>query len=174
MLGSGEKQLSDMNVLLPLQLCEDCRRAKKLVTATNGCYKWQLSHSHALQMQEIRSKSHPECANVVEISNNQLKPSQNVVWLTARDQSSNQVLTAHIKFGKISRLQIDTHMRQVDNGAKVHLKAVGIDAEGNRLSTLDGLHFDWQVETGHEHIRILKDEREHHLQTHGYLSHDGA
>ena len=84
-LGGGEKQLSDMNVLLPLAHCEECGHAKKLVTAINGCYRWSLSHQHGMQMQEIRSKSHPECANVVEISTTLVKPSQSVVWLTARD-----------------------------------------------------------------------------------------
>lgn len=79
-------------------------------------------------------------------------------------------MTAHVKFGKISRIQIDTHMRQVDNGAKVHLKAVGICPEGNRMSTMNGLRFDWQVETGHGNVRMLKDE--HHLQAHGYTSDD--
>ena len=29
-----------MNILLPLQTCEDCRKAYKKVVAYNGCYKW--------------------------------------------------------------------------------------------------------------------------------------
>ena len=39
-LGDGSKRLSDINILLPLQNCSDCRRAFKVVTAINGCYSW--------------------------------------------------------------------------------------------------------------------------------------
>lgn len=39
-LGDGGKRLSDINILLPLQNCSDCRRAFKVVTAINGCYSW--------------------------------------------------------------------------------------------------------------------------------------
>ena len=39
-LAGGAKQLSDINILLPLQSCPDCRRAHKLVSAINGCYQW--------------------------------------------------------------------------------------------------------------------------------------
>lgn len=39
-LGDGSKQMSDINILLPLKGCSDCHRAYKVVTAVNGCYQW--------------------------------------------------------------------------------------------------------------------------------------
>ena len=142
-LGSGEKKLSDINILLPLQTCKDCRQAHKLVTAINGCYEWKVSHPKLIEMHEFASKSHPECTNVVEISSKIEKETSNIIWLTAKDKSSSQVLTAQIKVAKIARLEIHSRMRQVAKNDKVHLEARAIDSEGNSISSLDGLQFDW-------------------------------
>jgi hypothetical protein len=93
--GSGLKQISDISVLLPVQNCSDsdspasqehaleCRKAEKLIYATNGCYKWKVSHPHLVQLSSFQSQSHPECANIVRISSVQPKETKTTVWLTA-------------------------------------------------------------------------------------------
>jgi hypothetical protein len=39
-LGHGNKQISDINVLLPISHCSDCRKAAFNISAINGCYQW--------------------------------------------------------------------------------------------------------------------------------------
>ena len=41
----GKKQISEMNLLLPVSLCEnqnspECRTVKYELSASNGCYEW--------------------------------------------------------------------------------------------------------------------------------------
>jgi hypothetical protein len=39
-MGDGSKQISDLNVLLPSNGCQGCRKAVYNLTAENGCYSW--------------------------------------------------------------------------------------------------------------------------------------
>ena len=46
----GSKQISAINVLLPLANCVDCRRVKYELSAYNGCYKWDISHPEIISI----------------------------------------------------------------------------------------------------------------------------
>lgn len=81
--GQGMKKISDINILLPIQNCVDCRKAYKVVTAFNGCYQWKISHPNLVSMRPIPSDTHPDCVNRVEISNVQQRETKSLVWLTA-------------------------------------------------------------------------------------------
>jgi hypothetical protein len=85
--GDGQKKISDINILLPVQNCTECRKAYHTVAAFNGCYQWKTSHPALIHVEEIRSTSHPECSNIAEVSNLMPKEFKNVVWVTAKDLS---------------------------------------------------------------------------------------
>jgi hypothetical protein len=36
--GEGSKQISDINLLLPISHCTDCRKVNFNISAINGCY----------------------------------------------------------------------------------------------------------------------------------------
>ena len=38
--GEGSKQISDINLLLPISTCADCRKVTYSLSAINGCYSW--------------------------------------------------------------------------------------------------------------------------------------
>jgi hypothetical protein len=38
--GSGNKQISDINMLLPVSNCDDCRKVSYQISAINGCFTW--------------------------------------------------------------------------------------------------------------------------------------
>lgn len=38
--GEGSKQISDINLLLPISHCSDCRKVTFNISAINGCYQW--------------------------------------------------------------------------------------------------------------------------------------
>jgi len=38
--GQGNKQISDINMLLPISHCADCRKVVHNISAINGCFQW--------------------------------------------------------------------------------------------------------------------------------------
>lgn len=64
---------------------------------------------------------------------------------------------------------MSAHLRQINTGDKLHLEVVGYDSQGNTMSTLDGFHFDWTVDSGHENIRVIPFKDVDHLRAHGHM-----
>lgn len=60
-------------------------------------------------------------------------------------------------------------MRQINTGDNLHLEVIAYDSQGNTMSTLDGLHFDWTVDSGHENIRVIPFKDVDHLRAHGHM-----
>ena len=89
----GTKQISAINLLLPLSTCPDCRKVREEIYATNGCYQWENSHPNLIQMtdaqgQHLGTKTESNhCMNRVWLEPHTLKASKTLVWITARDQS---------------------------------------------------------------------------------------
>ena len=132
-----------------------------------------ISHPSKIELETIPSKSHPECANVAEISNLQLKEkTKNLVWLTAKDQLSGQVLNAEIKVSKISKIEIFSRFKQFNLGDRAHIEVRATDDEGNTFSCLDGFKFEWQVSSGHQNIMRMSLKDTAHKKTHNHQHHD--
>jgi|LauGreDrversion4_2_1035121.scaffolds.fasta_scaffold14707_9 hypothetical protein len=92
---NGLKEISEMNLLLPVSPCQsqnsaECRRAKHELFAYNGCYEWQISHPHMIEMQPGRT--HGDCVDSVVLTPLLSRESKTLIWITARDKSSGQVL----------------------------------------------------------------------------------
>ena len=83
------------------------------------------------------------------------------------DSGSRQVLSAQIKVAQIEKLEIFSRFRQMNRGDRQHLEVRAYDDEGNVFSSLDGLHFDWEVTAGAQKIRriALKDSAQ--MKAHG-------
>ena len=52
---NGLKEISEMTLLLPVSPCKsqnpsECRQAKHELFAYNGCYEWEISHPHMIDM----------------------------------------------------------------------------------------------------------------------------
>jgi len=84
-VNDGSKQISEINVLLPLSTCHDCRRVQYELTATNGCYKWEISHPQILSM--TPKSRNGDCVETVILEPATLKDHKNLIWITAKDQS---------------------------------------------------------------------------------------
>ena len=54
---------------------------------SNFLFLRRISHPSLVHLDQIASKSHPDCSNVAEVSSMVTKESKTVVWLTAKDQS---------------------------------------------------------------------------------------
>jgi len=49
---SSERKISEINMLLPVSLTSNERIVKHNLTAYNGCYKWESSHPHIVEIEE--------------------------------------------------------------------------------------------------------------------------
>lgn len=56
---------------------------------------------------------------------------------------------------RIDRIEIDSRIRQISKGDRTHLSVRAYDREGNQFSSLSGLKFDWQINSGSEKIRRI-------------------
>ena len=65
-------------------------------------------------MQQFNSKTHPECANFVEVSNVLSRETKSVIRLMATEQHSKQVLSSQIKVAKIEKLEISSRFKQMN------------------------------------------------------------
>ena len=133
------------------------------MAATNGninislTYSYrEVSHPNLLHVQQIPSKSHPECSNIALVKAISTKPSNSLIWISAKDKHSGQVLRCEVKLGKIAKLEIQTHLRQFYLNDFEHLSINAFDEQGNTFSGLDGFWFDWNVQSGQEHVKFSK------------------
>jgi len=74
-------------------------------------------------------------------------PSQNIIWITARDKITGEILKCETKISLVNNLEIDTELPEVvDVGSIRVLRAIGKDFLNNSISSLEGLRFEWTIE----------------------------
>jgi hypothetical protein len=85
--GRGTKQISDINMLLPISTCEECRKVSYQISAINGCFQWEVSHPNLIEIQGVPSKVNPGCENVAVVRALSTKPTKSLIWISAKDKS---------------------------------------------------------------------------------------
>ena len=92
-LMSGTKQISAINLLLPISTCPECRKVKEEIEATNGCYQWENSHPNLIQMVDMHGfvldpkTPANQCVNRIFLEPKTVKPTKTLIWISAKDQS---------------------------------------------------------------------------------------
>jgi hypothetical protein len=172
--GNGERRLSDINVLLPLHNCADCRRVYHEIAAFNGCYQWKNTFEGLIDMIAFPSESHAECSNIVEVLVKHPKPFSQTVWLSARDLRTHSSLKAEVKVAKIHRIEIFSRFGQINKGDSQYLEAKAFDEERRAFTTLEGFNFDWTVVRGAANIMRVKPREAGHSKEHHKHGHDAS
>ena len=156
------KEISEMNILLPVSLCQhvdgnqECRTVKHKVHASNGCYKWEISHPQMVRLSALDKHTDGDCVSSVQIEPLVQKESKTLIWITAKDKNTGSILRAQVKLGIIDRLKIQSKYRQIYVNDKKHLRVVAFDDDGNIFSGLEGLRFDWTILQGEKNIRKIQ------------------
>jgi nuclear pore complex protein Nup210 len=161
------KQISAINLLLPISSCAECRKVRQELSATNGCYLWENSNPSLVSMTDQSGRSldggpqgsgtqgSQKCIDRVFLEPRTMRETKTLTWITARDRDSGQVLRCQAKVGAVDRLGILTHYRQFSVNENQHLQVAGFDDEDNIFSSLDGLRFDWTVTSGTDVVKRL-------------------
>lgn len=143
-----------------------------MIAAFNGCYQWKNSFENLVQMTQIQSLSHKDCANIVEVQLQHPKLFSQTVWLSAKDLRTHSNLKAEVKVAKIHRIEIFSRFGQINKGDSQSLEVKAFDEEGRAFTTLEGFKFDWTVVAGADNIRRIKPREAGHSKEHRKHGHE--
>jgi len=82
-----------MNLLLPVSLCQsqnqlECRTVKHKLSASNGCYAWEISHPQMIKLSPLKTTNEGDCVESVTLEPLLHKESKTLIWITAKDKNS--------------------------------------------------------------------------------------
>ena len=182
------RNINVLNLLLPYS---NEVKMKYVVQAFNGCYKWTSKFPETLQIGNLSEKARKEyltgsdledsvkakCQNAVMISVGKRNDYDGIVWLTATDLETEEILKCEAKVKPITRLQILTKFRTLDVGDHEQVELIAFDEENNSFTTLEGLKFEWSVRgEGRANFVNFRDsnfkttEERHRLENMNYQS----
>ena len=150
------RNINVLNLLLPYS---NEVKMKYVVQAFNGCYKWTSKFPETLQIGQLDPETRKQylsgsdledsvkakCQNAVMVSVGKRNNYDGIVWLTATDLETEQILKCEAKVKPITRLQILTKFRTLDVGDHEQVELIAFDEENNSFTTLEGLKFEWSV-----------------------------
>jgi len=143
---SMERKISDINMLLPVSHSSKERIVRHNLTAFNGCYRWESSHPHIVEIEEIPNSPGSECSDVAFVhAVPSLKPSNQTVWITARDSISNMIVKCDVWVGWVSKLSLYTNYQQISVEEINRIKVNAYDASGSTFTSVEGLWFKWEI-----------------------------
>jgi nuclear pore complex protein Nup210 len=88
-----------------------------------------------------------------------------LIWITAKDKITGDVLRCETKVGRIHSLQILTNMRSIDVDDINILEVQAFDEEGNVFSTVEGMKFQWRIEENTQSLRKIPIKEAHFKTT---------
>jgi hypothetical protein len=100
-------------------------------------------------------KTRGDCVDSVILTPLLHRESKTLIWITARDKSSGQVLESQAKIGLLESIAVNINYRHLYINDKKHIDVVAFDDQGNIFSGLDGFRFDWTITSGAEHIKFI-------------------
>ncbi|EGR28647.1 nucleoporin 210, putative, partial [Ichthyophthirius multifiliis] len=142
----NHKKVNKLNVLLP-QIFQDLeqRAPQYNLEAINGCYKWKSSNPKALVVYGINDQENPNCQSKAVVKLNTVEPFDNIIWIEVTDKNTEDVIKVESKIAKVHKIEILTKLRTVNVQDLSVLEIIGYDIEGNSFSSLEGLHFEWNI-----------------------------
>lgn len=151
--------LRNINVLNLLMPFSNEVQMKYMIQAYNGCYNWNSKFPETIRIRPLTSQEKQEvaalsdskdhvrasCENAAMVSVGKRNDYDGIVWLTATDVETKEILKCEAKVKPIRRLQILTKFRTLDVGDHEQVELIAFDEENNSFTTLEGLKFEWSV-----------------------------
>ncbi len=133
-------------MLLPVSLSPKERIVRQNLTAFNGCYSWESSHPHIVELEEVPNYPGSECADTAFVyAVPSLKPSNQTVWITAKDSSSGMAVKCDVKVGRIDRLSLYTNFHKISVEEINRIRVIAYDFTGSTFTSVEGLRFSWDI-----------------------------
>jgi hypothetical protein len=109
----------------------------------------ESSHPHIIAiLKEIPNEYNSECHDIATVyAVKSSKPSNQTVWITARDSISGMVVKCDAKVGRIHKLSLFTNYVQISVDEINSLQVMAYDQYGAGFSSVSGLSFKWDFST---------------------------
>lgn len=150
------KKINNVNLLLPsLMDNNENRSIQYALQAFNGCYEWSSSQPNYLSVEGKPDSDNPSCQSTAIVTLFANKYYNNVIWITARDKETYDVLKVESRIASIARIEILTKLRTIDVGDIQVLEVLGYDSEGNVFSSLEGMRFEWSIQQNDQILEFV-------------------
>lgn len=168
------RNISVLNLLMPYSKEVQMEHP---IRAFNGCYKWSSKVPKTLEVTSLPGEEGMKCQNSAMVQVGPRNDFDGIVWLTAQDVETDELLKCEARVRKIHRLEILTKFKTLDVGDFEQVELIGYDSEGNSFTTLEGLKFEWSVSgigradfVDFKNSRFRTTERRHSLEKMNYQS----
>jgi hypothetical protein len=156
------RTISDVYVNLPAT-CAECRKVKYEITAYNGCYDWKTLNPQIISLEKI--PDHTNCFNKAALTAIVSRPIKTVVIIRATDSVTKETLISQVKVSRLAEFRILTNFKaiDVDDVQKLYIQA--FDDSNNVISSVEGLRFEWRIETNTHALKVITSKEANYENT---------
>jgi len=156
------RTISDVYVNLPAT-CAECRKVKYEITAYNGCYDWKTLNPQIISLDKVPDGLN--CFSKAVLKAIVSRPIKTVVIIKATDLASKETLVSQVKVSRLAEFRILTNFKaiDVDDVQKLYIQA--FDDSNNVISSVEGLRFEWRIETNSHALKIITSKEANYENT---------
>ena len=153
---SSMKQISKVNLLLPICQKTLCNHVYAKLIAFNGCYDWRTDDPNLVEIEKIQKPNDPYgCFSEVYVYTKS-KSVKDITYVSAKDKNSNEVFKCKVGFSEVNRISIENNFDSINVGDISELHVLAHDDKGNIFSSLEGWKFNWKIISGHNNAQLIK------------------
>ena len=153
---SSMKQISKVNLLLPICQKTLCNHVYAKLIAFNGCYDWRTDDPNLVEIEKIQKLNDPYgCFSEVYVYTKS-KSVKDITYVSAKDKNSNEVFKCKVGFSEVNRISIENNFDSINVGDISELHVLAHDDKGNIFSSLEGWKFNWKIISGHNNAQLIK------------------
>ena len=153
---SSAKQISKVNLLLPICQKTLCNQVYAKLIAYNGCFDWRTDDPNLVQLEKIQKPSDPpNCFSEVYVYTKS-KSVKEITYVSAKDRYSNEIFKCKVGFSEVKSISIENNFDSINIGDIFELHVLAHDEKGNIFSSLEGWKFNWKIISGHNNAQLIK------------------
>ena len=153
---SSLKQISKVNLLLPICQKTLCNQVYAKLIAYNGCYDWHTDDPNLVQLEKIQKPNEPNnCFSEVYVYTKS-KSVKDITYVSAKDRYSNEIFKCKVGFSEVKTISIENNFDSINVGDVFELHVLAHDEKGNIFSSLEGWKFNWKIISGHNNAQLIK------------------
>ena len=151
-----QKQISKVNLLLPICQRAICSQVYAKLIAFNGCYDWKTDDPNLVQLEKIQKPSDPSgCYSEVYVYTKSTSVKE-ITYVSAKDRNSNEIFKCKVGFAEVKSISIENNFDSINVGDIFELHVLAHDDRGNIFSSLEGWKFNWKIISGHNNAQLIK------------------
>ena len=153
---SSMRQISKVNLLLPICQKTTCSNVFAKLIAFNGCYDWKTDDPNLVQLEKIQKPSDPSgCYSEVYVYTKS-KSIKEITYVSAKERHTHEVFKCKVGFAEVSTISIENNFDSINVGDIFELNVLAHDDRGNIFSSLEGWKFNWKIISGHNNAQLIK------------------